>query len=67
MGSFITTRNISKDEEVFSNYGPFYASVLDNKEADQTWYYDLWQDYKKQNVERKDEIKLFENAAKRIW
>ena len=67
MGAFITTRNISKGEELFSNYGPFYASVFDKEDADKSWYYELWQDYKERNADKEDFIDSFENAAKTVW
>ena len=66
IGSFITKREIAEGEEIFSNYGPYYADILIRNPDDQPWYYDSWQDFKKKNAENKEIIESYENAAKKV-
>ena len=63
VGSYIAKRNISEGEEIFANYGPYYANIFERN----SWYYYLWQRYKKENPDKKKLIQNFEDEAKKFY
>ena len=67
IGCYITKRNISKGEEILSDYGPKFAKLCE-RDPIQSWYYDLWQNFKEDNPDKNQKIDLYETIAKRkIW
>ena len=67
IGCYFAKRNISKGEEILSDYGPRFAKLLE-RDPTQSWYYDLWQKFKNDHPDQKQKIDLYETIAKRkIW
>ena len=68
IGAYVTNQFIKKGEEVFSNYGPRYANLLE-KDINPTkgWYFSLWQKFKEEHPNEKIFIKNFEDINKKIY
>ena len=67
IGCYITKRDISKGEEILSDYGPKFAKLCE-RDPIQSWYYDLWQNFKEDNPDKNQKIDLYETIAKtKIW
>ena len=68
IGAFVTNQFIKKGEEVFSNYGYGYATILGKSEnSKRMWYYDLWKKFKEENPDQSILIKNFEDANREFF
>ena len=65
IGAFVTKHMIQEGEELFSNYGPGYAHVVEKSDNPKNiWYYDLWKQFKEQHSDQIKYIEYFEKVNK---
>ena len=65
IGAFVTNRMVKVGEELFSNYGPDYANILEKSgNPKKIWYHELWKKFKEQHPDQIKYIEHFEKLAK---
>ena len=59
---------MKKGDELFSNYGPHYSSLLKPSSNSKTsWYYDCWQKFKRDHPEETKYIEEWEEMSHEFW
>ena len=68
IGSFVAKRDIKKGEEIYSNYGLFYAPMTEiiPEYPSSSWYFENWQKYKVNHPNEKEYIENAERINKSI-
>ena len=68
IGSFVAKRDIKKGEEIYSNYGLFYAPMTEiiPEYPSSSWYFENWQKYKANHPNEKEYIENAERINKSL-
>ena len=68
IGAYVTNKMIKMGEELFANYGPTYANLLEESGNPETmWYYSLWKKFKEENPDKLQYIKYYEDINRSYW
>ena len=65
IGAFVSNRIIKVGEELFINYGPIYANILERSgNPKKIWYHELWKKFKEHHPDQIKYIEYFEKLNK---